>query len=98
MLERRAIHAYTLVAAGEEERAQRLFDDAEARQAKLSPREPRLYSAGGGYLCDQLLSERRFMEVAERSTYALAISKLHQWVFDIGQDHWNLGSGPIKLA
>jgi tetratricopeptide (TPR) repeat protein len=51
----RTTHADALHQAGERERAQRQFEEAEAIQAELQPDHPRLYSLQGFWYCDLLL-------------------------------------------
>ncbi|MGA9598839.1 MAG: TIR domain-containing protein [Methylocystis sp.] len=98
MLVGRTYHAHARAAAGEDERARALFDDAEARQKKLEPQRPRLYSLGGAQLCDLLLGEGRLAEVAERGAYALAIAERQNWVLDVGLDNSSLGRAALGLA
>jgi hypothetical protein len=94
----RMYHAHSLALAGETTCALALFTDGEAQQQKLQPPIPRLYSLQGAVLCDLLLGEGRFMEVAERGAYALAISKQANSVLDIGLDNSSLGRAALGLA
>ena len=57
--------------AGEEGRAQALFEGAEALQAETQPEYPRLYALQGYQYCDLLLARGRAAEVRERAAQTL---------------------------
>ena len=67
MMVSRAAKADALHAAGEWERAEALFADAERRQREREPQFPLLYSFQCYQYCDLLLSRGRVAEALERA-------------------------------
>ncbi len=68
----RAYQATALAAAGDRDGSRRLFADAEERQAKYDPNNPRLFSLRGYQFCDFLLGEGCFAETSDRAKYSLS--------------------------
>jgi tetratricopeptide (TPR) repeat protein len=84
--------------AGEAARAQALFEEAEALQAKRRPHEPWLYSLWGYRYCDLLLSQGRAAEVRERAAYALGLAEDYGDLLSIALDHLSLGRATLALG
>jgi tetratricopeptide (TPR) repeat protein len=98
MVVTRTIHAGVLAAAGESGMALTLFKEAEERQAKREPDNPRLNSLRGYWYCDLLLGNGAFDDVMERSTCALEISVRANSALSIGLDNASLGRAALGLA
>ena len=71
MMVNRATQADALHAAGEWEKAEGLFADAERRQRERQPEYPLLYSLRGYQYCDLLLSQGRAAEARDRAAQTL---------------------------
>lgn len=98
MMARRTAQADALAAAGDSPGARQLFADAEALQAKLDPRYPRLSSTSGYHYCDFLLAENAFAEVADRANGALQFMGSRYWVLGVGLDNSSLGRAAFGMA
>jgi tetratricopeptide (TPR) repeat protein len=77
--------------AGKAREASELFEEAEARQAKLQPQLPKLYSLQGFQYCDLLLAQGHAQEVIERATRNLQMAIAHEFLLDIALDKLSLG-------
>ena len=77
--------------AGELEKAERLFREAEALQKEDQPEYAFLYSVQGYQFCDLLLSRGHVRQVQERARQTLEISQRNRWLLDIALDHLTLG-------
>ena len=94
----RGIHADALHAAGQRERAEILFADAERRQKKRQPALPLLYSIGNYLYCDLLLSKGDSVAARDRAAAALNVSGRNKWLLDIALDTLTLGRANLALA
>jgi Leucine-rich repeat (LRR) protein len=98
MMDFRTVHAATLAAAGQSDKAESLFVDAEARQRKLPPKHPFLHSLRGYQYCDLLLARNEFAAVCARATQTLAIATQNRWILCIALDTLTLGRAYHGLA
>ncbi len=109
MESKRTTHADALHQAGDRDRAERLFQDAEARQNKRQPRYEYLCGLAGFRYCDLLLGRGRSDEVRKRAKTAIKIAKENRWPMDIalaqlslGRAHWQAsrssGSGSAQTT
>jgi tetratricopeptide (TPR) repeat protein len=94
----RTYWADALHQAGEDARAQALFEGAEALQAERQPGYPRLYSIASYRYCDLLLAQGRAAEVRERATQTLEWALDHGNLLDIALDHLSLGRAVLALG
>jgi tetratricopeptide (TPR) repeat protein len=96
----RALLANALHQSGEVARAQELFEDAEALQARWHPEYPWLYSVQGYQYCDLLLDLDRAAEVRERAAQTLgwALVDPNSPVLTIALDHLSLGLAALALG
>jgi tetratricopeptide (TPR) repeat protein len=90
--------ADALHAAGEWEKAEDLFADAERRQQELQPKYPWLYSVQGYGYCDLLLSRGRAGEALDRAGQTLEWVRPQNWVLDVALDTLTLGRAHLALA
>jgi hypothetical protein len=84
MFDCRTTQADALHAAGEREKAARLFADAECRQKGTEPGAPTLYSLSGYWYCNLLLSQG---ELAKCSRVRRKLSKLQGRTVGFGMSH-----------
>ena len=75
--------ADAMYAAGQRDKAERLFADAERRQQKWQPEYPLLYSMPGYRYCDLLLTNVEPAAVRDRATRALEVAKRNNRLLDI---------------
>ena len=94
----RTTYADALHAAGEWERAESLFVDAERRQHEWRSTEPLLYSMQGYRYWDLLLSQRRIGVARDRAANALEIARENKWLLDIALGTLTLGRAHLLLA
>jgi hypothetical protein len=83
MLVNRTTHADALPAAGERDKAELLFADAERRQQKLQPAYPLLYSMSGYLYCDLLLSKGDHAAARDRAARTLEWARSYKVLLDI---------------
>jgi tetratricopeptide (TPR) repeat protein len=86
----RALAADALHQAGDRNRAEALFKEAEAVQVKEWPDRPWLHSIQGYAYCDLLLALGRPGEVRERAAHAIEIAREAKWLLEIAVDHLSL--------
>jgi len=98
MRESRASHADALHAAGEREKAERLFADAERRQQKWQPEYLLLYSMQGYRYCDLLLSKGEYAAVRDRTARTLDWARPEKDILAIAHDTLTLGRANFALA
>ena len=94
----RCTHASAVLATGDLERSAHLFADAERRQQERQPEYPLLYSLGGYWLCDLLLSQGRAPAARDRAAQTLEWVRSQNWVRDIALDTLTLGRAHLALA
>jgi tetratricopeptide (TPR) repeat protein len=98
MMVSRTTQADALHAAGEWEKAEALFADAERRQGERRPEFPLLYSVQGYRYCDLLLSRGGADAARERATRTLELVRPQNWVLDIALDALTLGRTNLVLS
>jgi len=98
MLVNRATHANALHAAGQREKAEGLFAEAERRQRERQPEYPLLYSLQGYLYCDLLPSQGRPAEARDRAAQTIEVARRNSWVLDVGLDTLTLGRAHLALA
>jgi tetratricopeptide (TPR) repeat protein len=98
MFDCRTTQADALHAAGEREKAARLFADTECRQKGTEPGAPTLYSLSGYWYCNLLLSHGRIGEVLARAAQAIKIAGQNSWIRDVALDTLTLGRTHLALA
>jgi tetratricopeptide (TPR) repeat protein len=98
MLTKRVTHGNALHAAGELEKAERLFADAEGRQEKFEPKEPLLYALQGYCYCDLLLSWRQIAVARDRAIRSIKIAQRNKWVLATALDALTLGRAHLALG
>ena len=84
--------------AGDVEKAEALFREAEALQAKRQSMYPLMYSLQGYRYCDLLLGEGRFEEVEHRAAEAIKIARQNNWLLEIALDQLSLGRAYLGQA
>jgi tetratricopeptide (TPR) repeat protein len=85
--------------SGEPARAEALFEEAEALQAKLTPDQPQLYSLQGYQYWDLLLAQGNPSEVRERAAYALDFELRASFpLLTIALTHLSLGRAALALG
>jgi len=94
----RATLADAFCAAGEWEKAENLYLDAERRQRQWRPGEPLLYSLRGYRYGDLLLSRGRAAEARDRATQTLALAHRTQRLLDIALNRLSFGRASLALA
>ena len=94
----RADKADALHAAGEWERAEALFVDAERSQKEREPQFPLLYAFQGFQYCDLLYSVRRPNAALERASQTLERARLRHWLAEIALDNLTLGRAHLALG
>jgi len=92
------IQAVALHQAGKIEDAEKLFIEAENLLKKRQPEYPYLYSVGGFYFCDFLLSMGNYQEVLERAQAAIKIAERNNRLLDIAVDKLSIGKGHMLLG
>jgi hypothetical protein len=90
--------ADSLHAAGEWEKAENLFSDAERRQHKQKPKYPFLYSLRGYRYCDLLLSHGQAAAARSRASQAFEIARRLDWVLAMALDTLTLGRAHLALT
>ena len=90
--------ADSLHAAGEWEKAETLFSDAERRQYKQKPKYPLLYSLRGYRYCDLLLSHGQAAAARNRASQAFEIARRLDWVLAMALDRLTLGRANLALT
>jgi tetratricopeptide (TPR) repeat protein len=93
MLYSRTAQADALHSAGEWEKAERLFAEAEGLQ-----QYPWLYSLMGYWYCDLLLSRAQAAAARERASRTLEWSRAENIVLDVALDTLTLGRAHLVLA
>jgi tetratricopeptide (TPR) repeat protein len=88
--------ADALHAAGQRERAETLFAEAEQRQRKQWPRQPLLFTLAGYQYCDLLLALGRTAEARDRATKT--IENVQRSVYSIGLDTLTLCRAHLTLG
>jgi tetratricopeptide (TPR) repeat protein len=83
MLANRALYSAALHAAGQREKAERFFDEAEQRLQDFDPQHPSLHSMPGYEYCDLLLSLGRVTAVRNRAAQSVEIARQTQGLLDI---------------
>jgi len=94
----RATYADVLHAAGQHEKAERLFADAEDRQKKWQPMHPLLYSVGGYQYCDLLVARREWAAATGRASQTPEYVRRENWLLDIALDALTLGRAHLGMA
>jgi tetratricopeptide (TPR) repeat protein len=94
----RAIKAAVLYAAGDREKAEDLFVDAEERQRELTQEYSLLYSLRGHQYCDILVSEGRAAAARDRAVQTIEWVSSRNLVFDVALDNMTLGRAHLALA
>jgi tetratricopeptide (TPR) repeat protein len=98
MLTKRVTLADALHAAGQRNKAETLFADAERRQQKLEPANPLLYALQGYYYCDLLLSKGDYPAARDRAGRSLQVSRRNNWLLSIALDTLTLGRVGLASA
>ena len=98
MLSKRTTLADALHVAGDRDRAERLFADAERRQQKLQPEYPLLYSLQGYRYCDLLLSKGAPASARDRAARTLAWVSSQKSLPSIALDTLTLGRANLALT
>jgi hypothetical protein len=98
MMLSRATQADALHAAGEWEKAECLFANAEQRQRARQPELPLLYSLQGHQSRELLLSRGQASGARDRATYTLEWARLAKSLLDIALDTLTLGRAHLALA
>ncbi len=98
MLFLRADNADALHAAGELEKAAKLFSDAERRQQQLQPKYPLLYALAGFQYCDLLQSQRSVLAVLRRARQTLEWARPEKKLLPIARDTLTLGRANLAVA
>jgi tetratricopeptide (TPR) repeat protein len=83
--------------AGQAREASKLFEEAEAMQAKLQPSLPKLYSMQGYRYCDILLAQGHTQAVKDRASHNLQMAIAHEFLLDIALDNLSLGRADASL-
>jgi hypothetical protein len=89
MMVNRTSLAAALFAAGETEKAARLFTDAERRQRELEPKNPFLHSLRGYEFCDLLLSQGQAGAAHDRAGKTIGVAQRNNWVLQIALDTYS---------
>jgi len=84
--------------AGDVDKAEELFKEAEKIQKGNQPELPLLYSVQGVQYCDLLLGRGRFEDVIERASKTLGWAQREQILLDIALDNLSLGRAKLKIA
>jgi tetratricopeptide (TPR) repeat protein len=92
------VQADTLHAAGRREEAERLFADAERRQAKRQTGSSLLHSLHGYRYCDLLLARGKGAAALERASQTLEWIRPHSVLLSIAVDTLTLGRARLGLA
>jgi hypothetical protein len=90
--------ADAMYAAGQRDKAERLFADAERRQQKWQPEYPLLYSMPGYRYCDFLLTNAELAAVGDRATRALEVAKRNNRLLDIALHTLTLARASLRSA
>jgi hypothetical protein len=98
MMNNRTTQADAFHSAGDRDKAQGLFADAERRQRERQPEYPLLYSLQGYRYCDLLLSRRRAEEALNLAMRTLEWARAQNFVLDTGLDTLTLGRAHFALA
>ena len=98
MVASRAALADALSAAGQWEKAEDLYVDAERRQRQWRPGEPLLYSLRGYRYCDLLLSRGRAAEARDRATQTLELAHRTQRLLDVALNRLSFGRANLARA
>ena len=98
MIVNRATQAYALLAAGDWERSAHTFADAERRQPEIWPGYNSLYSLGGYWFCDLLLSQGRAAAAHDRAAQTIEVARRNHWVRDVALDILTLGRAHLAMA
>ena len=98
MVANRATLADALCAAGEWEKAENLYADAERRQRQWRPGEPLLYSLRGYRYGDLLLSRGRAAEARDRAALTLELAHRTQRLLDVALNRLSFGRASLALA
>jgi tetratricopeptide (TPR) repeat protein len=98
MIRQRATHANALHAAGQYEKAARLFEDAELRQEKRQSEYPLLYSVQGNWYCDLLLAQGKYGVARGRAKQTLEWVSPRGYPLDIGLDALTLSRASFGLT
>jgi tetratricopeptide (TPR) repeat protein len=93
---KRVYLADALHQAGQLEEAEAFFLEAEAIQKKQKQSRPLLYSSGGFYYCDLLLSLGKYQEVRRRAAQTIELAR--DWPYDEALDHLSLGLSHMLQA
>lgn len=72
-------------------KARKFFQQAEKIQRQIQPEYPLLYSLGGFWYCQLLLSLGQYREVQERTAETIEIVRKEHWLIFIALDHLSLG-------
>jgi hypothetical protein len=94
----RATYADALHAAGQLEKAEGLFADAERRQKEREPQFPLLYPANGYFYWDLLLTQDKAAEVRDRAARNLSDARQHANLLDLALTNLALGRALLALA
>ena len=87
----RAAEAAALHQAGRLAEAAQIYADIEARQRRLQPHLPFLYSLRGYQYCDLLLSQGNFEAVKQRAGQTLDLARINNWQLYVALDQLSLG-------
>ncbi len=98
MLFLRADNADALHAAGELEKAAKLFSDAERRQQQLQPQYPLLYALAGFQYCDLLQSQGLVLAALRRARQTLEWARPEKKLLPIARDTLTLGRANLAVA
>ena len=98
MMSDRAMNADALHAAGQREEAEHLFADAERRQQKSDPSHRLLYSMGGYWYCDLLLSKGNCAAARDRAVRTLKVATRNNWLLAVALDTLTFGRARLALA
>lgn len=95
---KRTAWADALHQAGEVEKAEGLFMEAEGMQRKSQPEYEYLYSLPVYRFCDLLMVQGKYQEVIKRAVKTLKWVTKAKWLLDIGLDNLSLGRAYMMEA
>ena len=98
MMGNRTAHADALHAAGEGQKAEELFADAERRLQERQRDTPLLSSLSGYRYCDLLLSQGKAAGARDRAAQTLQRGRTQNWVLDVALDTLTLARANLALA
>ncbi len=95
---RRTDLAFALHQSGEPDKAESLFQEAEAIQKKREPEYPFLYSVQSFRFCDLLLSSGEYFDALKRTAQSIQIAQHYNWLLDIALDNLTFGRAYLLQA